>query len=119
MKTTLQKKKYTLEEIKKKQTTLSNLKTESVELSKIGDDDSIYKEFTDTEAKLNKFEDKCKEEIKEVCIVDVKQLDGYEDIYLPEKEKFCILKQVVEIILTIEKGCYVVKIITWTPNLTD
>ena len=66
MKTTLQKKKYTLEEIKKKQATLSNMKTESAELSKTADDESIYKDFTNIESKLNKFDDKCKEEIKVV-----------------------------------------------------
>ena len=59
MKTTLQKNKYILEEIKKKQAVLAAIKGEARDLSTQAEDESVYREFTVVEEKLVNFGDHC------------------------------------------------------------
>ena len=59
MKTTMQKSKYLLGEIKKKQAALANLKKEARELANEAEDESVYKEYSSVEENLTKFGKHC------------------------------------------------------------
>ena len=59
MKTTMQKSKYLLGEIKKKQAALANLKKEARELANEAEDESVYKEYSGVDENLTKFGKHC------------------------------------------------------------
>merc|ERR1712016_257912 len=82
MKTSLQRIKYSEEEIKKKKESMVKLKSEATELSKISEDESINEEFQNVDARLESNHVRCKE-IKELV---EKEIEDYNAHYLSMQE---------------------------------
>ena len=88
MKTTLQKKKYILDEIKKKQQVMTSIKEEARELSNQAEDESVYKEFLKLEERLTMFFDQC-----QIVMTNVeKEMEEYNSYHhqMQETEKWLL-----------------------------